>query len=165
MSWTGGDAVLDPVVVALDGAPDVVKLRVCTVLIRSLLGMDWSPGSNCTVQEYEDDPIVLQAFRENGHFLEYCHTKRNGEAWPLCILEKGHLGDHLGSRGERWPQEWNVFYGPLDEMATLRAELARVRECAEEISRRRIDYGRGNHMVQQEAINIADHILSMFDER
>jgi hypothetical protein len=165
VSWRGGDAVLDPVVAALNGAPDDVKLRVCTALIASLLNMDWSPGSNCTVQEYEDDPIVLQAFRVNGHFLEYCHTKRDGEAWPLCILEKGHLGDHAGTRGERWPQDWSKVYGPLNEIETVRAELARVRECAEEISRRRIDYGRGDHMVQQEAIDIAEHILSKFDER
>lgn len=48
-------------------------------------------------------------------------------------------------------------------MATLRAELARVRECAEEIARRRIDYGRGDRMVQQKAIDIADHILSRCD--
>lgn len=164
MSWTGGDAVLDPVVIALNGAPDNVKLRVCSVLIRALLGMDWSPGSNCTVQEYEDDPIVLQAFRVNDHFLEYCHAKRNGEAWPLCILEKGHLDDHQGSRGERWPQEWNVVYGPLDEMATLRAELTRVRKCAEEIAGRRIDYGQGDHMAQRRAKDVADHILSMFDD-
>lgn len=127
MSWRGGGTFLYPVVEALNGAPDDLKLSVCTNLIKTLLHEGWDTGEGTWIETWGNDEIVVQAFRNNGVYREYCMDRRDGE---YCHREAEHLDDHRSYKGITWRQASDLRYGPLTEIETLREALRVIRERA-----------------------------------
>lgn len=102
MGWASGGNVFDPVARSLVdcGADDATKRKVLGKLIDTLRDADWDT-CNESLEEFEDDPAIVQAFRDNGVIL-YCNVNK-GALW--CEKEKGHDGDHWDSSGDTWPAE------------------------------------------------------------
>lgn len=98
MGWASASYHFDVVADALieTGAPDAVKTAVCSALIKSLHAGDWDTDGE-SLGQYQGDPAIVQAFRENGVVVE-CHDEAdiNGLAY-WCSNERGHLGDHQES--------------------------------------------------------------------
>jgi hypothetical protein len=141
MSWRGGGTFLYPVVYALNGAPDDLKLRVCTDLIETLLREGWDTGEGTWIDTWGDDDIVVQAFRANGVYREYCQVRRDEDTFEYCRREAGHLDDHRSQDGITWPQASDLRYGPLTEMETLRERLRLIGERAASWRSRRYEHG------------------------
>lgn len=128
MAWRGGSDFFDPVAWALDDAPDDLKLKVCTELIRALLAAGWDTSEGTWEEGFGDDEVVIQAFRANGIYREYCMDRRDEETWEYCREEAGHLGDHRTRGGISWPRVTERDYGPLTEIEMLREQVRKARE-------------------------------------
>jgi hypothetical protein len=106
MGWGSGSAVFNNVADSLieSGAPDEVITKTLTKVIPSLRGDDWDTYDE-SLWEYAKNPAVVEAFRQNEIYLEYCAADQpGGPSWADCQNEKGHDGDHK-YRDETWPQE------------------------------------------------------------
>jgi hypothetical protein len=105
MGWSSGGYHFGPVAEALIklGASDEVKTGVCSALIESLQGGDWDTEGE-SLGEFQDDPAIVAAFREQGVFLEYCDERRPGVPWRYCRDEAGHKGAHEDNQGT-WPNK------------------------------------------------------------
>lgn len=140
MGWRGGREFFDTVADSLirTSADDETRRQVCSDLIGSLLAAGWT-DDGCALGDRADDPAMVQAFRDHGHFLEYCDTRNPADQRALCRLEAAHLGDHKDTfRGGTWPQDGTAVYGPPNELEAHRATLQALRETAEKWRR----YGR-----------------------
>lgn len=159
MAWRGGYQFFDPVARALDGAPDGLKLKVCTELVEALLRGGWDTSEGTWIEGFEDDEIVIQAFRANGVYREYCMDRRDEDTWEYCRREAGHLDDHRTRDGITWPQASDLRFGPLTEIETLREQIRVIRESATRWTKRRNDYGNGDHRYWQGMRDAGDAIL------
>lgn len=95
MGWASAGEHFDVVADALIdcGAPDDIKIKVCSALIKSLHSGDWDTDGE-SLGQYADDPAIVQAFRENGVVIE-CHDEYEPDSeWFSCELELEHEGDH-----------------------------------------------------------------------
>jgi hypothetical protein len=102
MGWSSAGYIFDPVAKALIElkAPDEIKIRVLGDLIGALQQGDWdTEGESLT--EFEDDPAVVEAFRQHGVLLDCGDNDGADDRW--CELERGHDGDHGDDSGKRWP--------------------------------------------------------------
>jgi hypothetical protein len=131
MAWRGGIDFFDPVAAALEGAPDDLKLKVCTDLIRALLRAGWDTGEGVWDDHWGHDDVIVHAFRANGIYREYCHDRRP-DGHEYCREEAGHVGDHRTRDGISWPQAVvePVEFGPATEIDTLREQVRKARERA-----------------------------------
>jgi hypothetical protein len=103
MGWASAGAIFAPVAKAMAelNAPDEMKIRVLGDLIGVLQEGDWDT-ENESLDEFRDDPAIVEAFRQHGVIIECGHESDDGE-W--CELECGHEGDHGDDSGmSRWPQ-------------------------------------------------------------
>jgi hypothetical protein len=102
MGWASAGNIFDPVAqVLIDcGAPDDLKTRALGKLIDTLRDGDWDTCEE-SLEGFEHDPAVVQAFRDNGIVL-HCNVNK-GALW--CEKEKSHDGDHWDSSGDMWPAE------------------------------------------------------------
>jgi hypothetical protein len=108
MGWASGGAHFNDVADALisAGASDEIKTKVCSALISSLGYGDWDTQGE-SLGEYEDDPAIVQAFREHGFFVENCEAPGPDpkRPWDTCRKEAGHEDDHGNRAGSTWPNE------------------------------------------------------------
>ncbi len=67
MGWSSGGEIFDPVARALIecGADDATKRRVLGELIDRLQDGDWDTEDE-SVDEFRDDPLIVQLFKERG---------------------------------------------------------------------------------------------------
>ncbi|MFF1701286.1 hypothetical protein [Streptomyces sp. NPDC058252] len=73
-------------------------------VIPNLRSEDWDTYDE-SLDVFSDDPAVVEAFRQNGIFLEYCEAEQPGSPrWEDCRNEKGHDGDHR-YRNKTWPND------------------------------------------------------------
>jgi len=102
MGWASAGAIFDPVARAMVelGAPDEMKIRVLGDLIGALQDGDWDTEGE-SLDEFQDDPAIVEAFRQHDVYLRCGNESTDGE-W--CEAERGHAGDHVDYRGSRWPQ-------------------------------------------------------------
>ena len=105
MGWAGAGGILDTVANSLIGAKvsDEVIRTVCADLIRELVSEDWDTTGE-TLGEWSDTPAVVQAFRDNKIYLDYCDEPHPEQGFRYCREEKNHEGDHKAWRCEPWPQ-------------------------------------------------------------
>jgi hypothetical protein len=103
MGWASGDEVFEPVANKLIElcAPAEMKRQVCSVLIDALQNRGWDTESE-SLGNYQDDPAIIAAFRENDILLS-CWDLDPADGWT-CELERGHAGDHEDNDGHVWPQ-------------------------------------------------------------
>lgn len=71
MGWNSANEIFDPVAQALIdlGASNDVKVGVLSPLIYRLQQEDWDTESE-SLEWFEDDPAIVEAFRLNGVSLE-----------------------------------------------------------------------------------------------
>jgi cobalamin biosynthesis Mg chelatase CobN len=70
MGWASGGYIFDPVCEALQQAflvPEARK-KILVTLIKALQDGDWDTESE-SLEQFADDPVVVAAFQECGHFL------------------------------------------------------------------------------------------------
>ena len=158
MAWRGGYQFFDPVAHALADAPDDLKLSVCTDLVEALLAAGWDTGEGTWIEGFEDDEIVIQAFRNNGVYREYCQVRRDEQTWEYCRREAEHLDDHRTSDGIAWPQAADLKFGPLTEIDTLREQLRVIRESAARWTKRQPGHDH-DHRYWQGMRDAGDAIL------
>jgi hypothetical protein len=106
MGWASAGGIFEPVarkLIKLD-VSDHVKREVCSTLIATLQEGDWDTEGE-SLDVFADDPVIVQAFRENGVYLVACDAERDGERWASwCQLEDEHDGDHDDGCGHTWPR-------------------------------------------------------------
>lgn len=105
MGWSSANDIFDPVADALirHGASDELKLEVLTILISTLQDGDWDTEQE-SLSEYEDDPVIVEAFRRNGIVVHCTHEGGpNGDWW--CELERCHDSDHEDYLGRTWSKD------------------------------------------------------------
>lgn len=106
MGWASASQYFDVVADALieSGASPEVKVAVCSALIKSLHAGDWDTDGE-SLGQYEGDPAIVQAFRENGVVVECNDETHINSVWFGCDKETGHVGDHEESWSHvTWPQ-------------------------------------------------------------
>ncbi|MDX3260742.1 hypothetical protein PV336_16095 [Streptomyces sp. MI02-2A] len=87
------------------GASDEVITKTLAKTIGNLRGEDWDTYDE-SLEQFSDNSAVVEAFRQNGVFLEYCFEDRPGGAsWDHCRNEAGHKDYHRDRLGRTWPQE------------------------------------------------------------
>lgn len=92
MGWASAGAIFDPVAKAMVelNAPDEMKTRILGDLIGALQDGDWDTEHE-SLDEFRDDPAIVEAFRQHNVFTE-CGDADGEREW--CELERGHEGDH-----------------------------------------------------------------------
>jgi hypothetical protein len=106
MGWGSGSEVFNNMANALieADATDEVVTKTLAKVIPNLRGDDWDTYDE-SLEYFADYPAVVEAFRQNEIYLEYCEAEQpGGPSWADCQNEKGHDGDHK-YRDETWPQE------------------------------------------------------------
>jgi hypothetical protein len=100
MGWASAGAIFDPVAKAMVelNAPDDMKIRVLGDLIGALKDGDWDTEHE-SLDEFEGDPAIVEAFRKNG-VIVHCGAE-SGDGFD-CELERGHDGDHADYKGQQW---------------------------------------------------------------
>lgn len=104
MGWASAGGIFVPVANKLVelGVSDDIRREVCSVLIATLQEGDWDTEGE-SLGEFQDDPSIVAAFRENG-IVRSC-ADEDGPDWAgWCELEIGHSGDHDDELGNTWPQ-------------------------------------------------------------
>jgi hypothetical protein len=99
MGWASAGSIFDPVARTLidRNIDDATKHAVLSSLIKALQDGDWDTEGE-SLDEFENDPAVVQAFRDNG-VIAYCNTNQ-GALW--CEKERGHDGEHWDSSDATW---------------------------------------------------------------
>jgi hypothetical protein len=102
MGWASAGAIFDPVARAMVelNAPDEMKTRVLGDLIGALQDGDWDTEDE-SLCEFQDDPAIVEAFRQHAVIL-HCGYESGAGEW--CELERGHSGDHADYLKRQWPQ-------------------------------------------------------------
>jgi hypothetical protein len=103
VGWASAGAIFDPVAKAMVelNAPDEMKVRVLGDLIGALQEGDWDTEDD-SLGEFQDDPAIVEAFRQHG-VIVHCGNESDDGKW--CELERGHASDgsdHKDWRGEKW---------------------------------------------------------------
>lgn len=118
MGWSGGDDIVDPVIVEMANWIDQGKLHpniardVLGVLIRACQDRDWDCEGD-TLRSWDHVPWVVEAFSKCEIYLRcpavgQLHIDNLG-AIPLvcevvCSLPKGHTVDHFDEEEDlEWP--------------------------------------------------------------
>lgn len=104
MGWASGGEIFDPVarkLIDLD-VPDRVRREICTVLIAGLQSRGWDTEGE-SLGEFQDDPSIVTAFRENG-IIRTCADEDGPGLAGWCELELNHAGDHDDELGNTWPR-------------------------------------------------------------
>lgn len=110
MGWSSAGQIFDPVARALieAGASDDLKRKTLSALIGQLQEGDWDT-EDASLDEFADDPAIVQAFRDNGVILR-CDNEDGPADADVCELEVGHWEDHKDYDGRTWPK--TVGEGP-----------------------------------------------------
>lgn len=105
MGWASAGAIFDPIAQALidHGASDELKLLICDKLIGVLQEGDWDTEGE-SLWQFEDDPVIVQAFRNHGVYVHCDDENRSGEFPRWCSLEQNHEGDHDDYKKQPWPR-------------------------------------------------------------
>jgi hypothetical protein len=106
MGWGSASGIFNDMADALieAGASDEVITATLAKTIGNLRGDDWDTYDE-SLDAFSEHPAVVEAFRQNGIFLEYCEAEQPGRPmWESCQNEKGHDGDHR-YREKTWPNE------------------------------------------------------------
>ncbi len=105
MGWASAGAIFDPIAQALidHGVADELKLHVCDKLIGVLQEGDWDTEGE-SLDQFADDPVIVQAFRNHGVYVPCEEENRDGEYPRWCDLERDHDGDHDDYKKQPWPQ-------------------------------------------------------------
>ncbi len=107
MGWGSASGIFNDMADALieSGAPDEVITKTLAKTIGNLRGEDWDTYAE-SLYEFSSNPAVVEAFRQNKVFLEYCGENRpEGRSWDRCRNEAGHKDDHWDHYGRTWPNK------------------------------------------------------------
>lgn len=105
MGWNSANLIFDPVAKALIElkAPDELKTKVLGDLIGALQEGDWDTEDE-SLDEFEDDPAIVEAFRQHNVII---HCGAESEDGEVCEQERGHDSDpaseHKDYVGRTWP--------------------------------------------------------------
>lgn len=88
MGWASAGDIFDPVAKAMVelNAPDEMKIRVLGDLIGALREGDWDTEDE-SLSQFEDDPAIVEAFRQH-NIIVRCDVYHGDGEW--CELERGH---------------------------------------------------------------------------
>jgi len=105
VGWNSANDIFDPVADALIEAnvSDEIKTRILSILNSTLQDGDWHTEGE-SLGEYQDDPAIVQAFRQNG-IVVHCSDEGgpNGDWW--CEEERNHTTDHKDFLGRTWSRD------------------------------------------------------------
>lgn len=88
MGWNSGNEVFDPVARKARelGLPDEQVTALLSTLIGALQDRDWDTEDE-SLEEFEDDAAIVEAFRQNGIYVR-CNEE-DADGMP-CELPIGH---------------------------------------------------------------------------
>jgi hypothetical protein len=106
MGWASGNGIFDPVARKTRelGLTEQQRTEILTVLIHEMQMHDWDTEGE-SLDEFQDDKAVVEAFRRNEVILECGNEGDSGGDW--CERERGPRGhadgQHEDGSGIRWP--------------------------------------------------------------
>jgi hypothetical protein len=102
VKYDGGN-VFDAAMRGLMAVPGVTPEMIhetARPLIRSLLDLHWD-NADGTVGMYDDNPAIVEAFRENGILL-FCGAEHPDDGEPCEGIQRGHTVPHRDHLGRTW---------------------------------------------------------------
>jgi hypothetical protein len=107
MGWASGNYIFDPVARKARelGLADGQVTGLLAELIAQMQQADWDTEGE-SLDEFEDDPAIVAAFRQNGIIQECGERDGEGAATQWCERERGAIGHADGLHGDdevTWP--------------------------------------------------------------
>lgn len=88
---------------AVPGVTPEMVYETARPLIAGLLEFHWD-NAESTVSMYDDNPAVVEAFKDNGVLL-FCGAQHHDDGESCEEPERGHKGPHKDCLGRAWVTE------------------------------------------------------------